>query len=114
MGTGCSQPTLPGIGPFSSELILLRGAGEPDIFPRHEPRLRRAIGSAYDLPDEVDDATLLAVTNRWRPYRSWVSVLLRTLPRGGKSPVAGGAGVEGTSRTPHRRSQPVGVAPLRE
>jgi DNA-3-methyladenine glycosylase II len=28
---------LPGIGPFSAELILARGAGNPDIFPLHEP-----------------------------------------------------------------------------
>ena len=33
---------LPGIGPFSAELILLRGAGDPDFTPTAEPRLARA------------------------------------------------------------------------
>src|SRR3954471_12421678 len=38
---------LAGIGDFSAELILLRGAGEPDRLPVHEPRLRRAVALAY-------------------------------------------------------------------
>ena len=46
---------IPGVGDFSAELILVRGAGDPDHFPRHE---------------------------RWRPYRSWASLLLRTALEG--------------------------------
>ena len=34
---------LPGIGPFSAGLILLRGAGAPDLLPAEEPRLPRAV-----------------------------------------------------------------------
>src|SRR5215217_3747787 len=34
---------LPGIGPFSSGLVLLRGAGTPDRLPTSEPRLGRAV-----------------------------------------------------------------------
>jgi DNA-3-methyladenine glycosylase II len=41
--------TLPGIGPFSAELILIRGAGHPDVFPRHERRLHASIADGYDL-----------------------------------------------------------------
>lgn len=70
--------SLPGIGPFSAELVLLRGAGDPDTVPSHERRLRRAIGEAYRLPGEIDDDALRAISDRWRPYRTWVSVLLRT------------------------------------
>lgn len=40
---------LPGIGPFSAELVLLRGAGEPDRLPANEPRLARAVARAYGL-----------------------------------------------------------------
>ncbi len=40
---------LPGIGPFGAELILLRGAGEPDHLPVNEPRLGRAVALAYRL-----------------------------------------------------------------
>ena len=40
---------LPGIGAFSAELVLLRGASAPDEIPRHEPRLARAVALA-DAP----------------------------------------------------------------
>jgi 3-methyladenine DNA glycosylase/8-oxoguanine DNA glycosylase len=34
---------LPGIGPFSAQLILIRGAGHPDVFPSDERRLHEEI-----------------------------------------------------------------------
>lgn len=40
---------LPGVGDFSAELILLRGAGEPDYLPSAEPRLANAAARAYGL-----------------------------------------------------------------
>lgn len=69
---------LPGIGPFSAELILVRGAGEPDHFPEHERRLQEAMRRAYALPDDADLDALRDRADAWRPFRSWVSVLLRT------------------------------------
>jgi DNA-3-methyladenine glycosylase II len=70
---------LPGVGDFSAELILLRGAGDPDHLPAHEPRLRRAVTLAYDLDAPPDEAHLAALAEAWRPYRSWVVLLLRVL-----------------------------------
>ena len=40
---------LPGVGAFSSELILVRGAGAPDVLPAAEPRVRAAVRLAYGL-----------------------------------------------------------------
>ncbi len=71
---------LPGIGPFSAEGILLRGAGAPDYLSLHEPRLRRAVGHAYGLPADPTDAELLAIAEAWRPFRTWVGVLFRSAP----------------------------------
>jgi DNA-3-methyladenine glycosylase II len=68
---------LPGIGDFSAELILVRGAGEPDYFPHHEHRLHRAMASEYGLGENPSIHTLASIAERWRPYRSWVSLLLR-------------------------------------
>ena len=68
---------LPGIGPFGAELILLRGAGEPDHLPMAEPRLRRAVGLAYGLEGEPPQDELVRLSEAWRPYRTWVTVLLR-------------------------------------
>lgn len=70
--------TLPGIGPFSAELILLRGAGDPDAFPSQERRLHRAMATVYHLGDDPDLGALQRVAERWRPYRTWVALLLRT------------------------------------
>jgi DNA-3-methyladenine glycosylase II len=68
---------LPGIGPFSAELIMIRGAGLVDAFPEETPRLHHAMAEAYDLGPEPPLATLRAISESWRPYRSWVAFLLR-------------------------------------
>ncbi len=67
---------LPGIGPFGAELILIRGATHPDVFPAHEPRLHAEIARAYGLENPSLE-TLQGVAAQWRPYRSWVALLLR-------------------------------------
>ena len=69
--------SLPGIGDFSAELILLRGAGEPDHLPAHEPRLGRAIALVYGLDLPPETVELEEMSELWRPYRTWVSLLLR-------------------------------------
>src|ERR1700722_9406906 len=69
---------LPGIGDFSAELILLRGAAAPDELPGHEPRLRRAVALAYGLPEPPSASELERISDNWRPYRTWVTLLLRT------------------------------------
>ena len=69
---------LPGIGDFSSGLILLRGAGDPDAVAYHEPRLALAVGDAYRLPGPATPEQLTEISENWRPYRTWVTLLLRT------------------------------------
>jgi DNA-3-methyladenine glycosylase II len=69
---------LPGVGDFSAELVLLRGVGHPDHIPRHEPRLARAVALAYGLPEPPSGEQLLRISQNWRPYRTWVTLLLRT------------------------------------
>jgi DNA-3-methyladenine glycosylase II len=70
---------LPGIGDFSAGLTLLRGAGFPDAVPSGEPRLARAVELAYELPGPPAPEQILAISENWRPYRTWVTLLLRTL-----------------------------------
>ncbi len=71
--------TLPGIGDFSAQLILLRGAGEPDALPTHEPRLARAITLAYGLDHLPTTQEAWQIAEAWRPYRTWGSLLLRVM-----------------------------------
>jgi DNA-3-methyladenine glycosylase II len=70
--------TLPGIGDFSAGLILLRGASDPDAVSYHEPRLAAAVADAYGLPEPATPAQLTEISEAWRPYRTWVILLLRT------------------------------------
>jgi DNA-3-methyladenine glycosylase II len=70
---------LPGIGDFSAGLTLLRGAGAPDAVPGSEPRLARAVALAYGLPGPATPEQIAAISDKWRPYRTWVTLLLRTL-----------------------------------
>ncbi|MFI0715003.1 DNA-3-methyladenine glycosylase family protein [Streptomyces inhibens] len=87
--------TLPGIGPFSAELILIRGAGHPDVFPRHERRLHASMAEAYNLgdPDASDARRLAGISDHWAPYRSWVALLLRTRREEQAGPAARGRSV---------------------
>lgn len=66
-----------GVGPFGSELILLRGAGAADVLPANEPRVLQAVARAYSLPRDPTPAELAALAEPWRPFRTWVCVLLR-------------------------------------
>jgi DNA-3-methyladenine glycosylase II len=70
---------LPGIGDFSAELVLLRGAADPDHLPLHEPRLCRGAAIAYGLDEPPDREWLEERAEAWRPYRTWVVLLLRVL-----------------------------------
>ena len=62
---------LKGIGPFYAGLILLRAVGTTDVLATGEPRLRAKAAEHYG------DAPLEQIAEGWRPFRTWVSVLLR-------------------------------------
>ena len=82
---------LPGIGPFSAELILLRGAGEPDYPPANEPRLARAVAMAYGLEKPPKPQELRELAEAWRPYRTWVSLHLRVMLEEETKEISGGS-----------------------
>ena len=84
--------TLPGIGDFSAELILLRGAGEPDALPTHDLRLGRAITLAYGLDHLPTTQETRQIAEDWRPYRTWGSLLLRVMLEAETQEIARGKG----------------------
>lgn len=63
-----------GLGPFSAELVVLRGANAPDAVPAHEPRLEAEVTERYGPGRD-----LAQVSQAWRPFRTWASVHLRAL-----------------------------------
>jgi DNA-3-methyladenine glycosylase II len=68
--------TIRGVGSWSAQHILVRGSGLADALPTAEPRVRAAAAVAYRRPELVDERLFTAVASGWRPYRTWVSVLL--------------------------------------
>jgi AraC family transcriptional regulator, regulatory protein of adaptative response / DNA-3-methyladenine glycosylase II len=68
---------LPGIGPWTAELVLLRALGDPDAFPAGDLGLRRAFGG--------DARALERRAERWRPWRAYAAMLLWTAPPAGSA-----------------------------
>jgi DNA-3-methyladenine glycosylase II len=77
---------LPGIGPFYSSLIVIRACGHADAPSFGEPRLRAAVQQAYGIDHELSDAEMLALAESWRPFRTWVAVMMRALSPSGAAP----------------------------
>jgi AraC family transcriptional regulator, regulatory protein of adaptative response / DNA-3-methyladenine glycosylase II len=72
-----SLVALPGIGPWTAEYVALRALRDPDAFMPTDLGIRRAAAS-LGLPD--DPASLTALTESWRPWRSYAMAHLWSLP----------------------------------
>ena len=70
---------LPGIGPFYSSLIVVRACGHADAMVVGELPVRGVVQEAYGFDHPPTPAELMAVGETWRPYRTWVLVMLRAL-----------------------------------
>jgi DNA-3-methyladenine glycosylase II len=66
-----------GIGPFYAGLIVIRGTGFTDVLPRDEPKVFDLVQELYHLPALPSQAQFEAMAETWRPWRTWVAVLLR-------------------------------------
>lgn len=70
---------LPGIGPFYSALIVIRACGHADVLSLAEGHSRSAVQQLYGLDAEPTDAEFERLAESWRPFRTWVLVMLRAL-----------------------------------
>ena len=69
---------IPGIGPFYAGLIVLRGSGFADaISPVPEPKGSAHAARFYGLDGPLDAPAFAALAERWRPFRTWATVLIR-------------------------------------
>ncbi|ODU00468.1 MAG: hypothetical protein ABS81_23505 [Pseudonocardia sp. SCN 72-86] len=68
---------IPGIGPFSSALIRFRSTGATDLTVDKERNLAEIVGVRYGLDGPATDDDLVRIAEAWRPFRTWVAVLLR-------------------------------------
>jgi DNA-3-methyladenine glycosylase II len=79
-----------GIGPFFASGIVNRGAGLVDDVT-DDDLTKYAVRVAYGLAERPDQAEVLRIAEKWRPYRMWAVVLLHVwlrrevgLPRRGR------------------------------
>jgi AraC family transcriptional regulator of adaptative response / DNA-3-methyladenine glycosylase II len=70
---------LPGIGPWTADVVLLRGLGDPDAFPAGDLVLRTMLGVTSDVAARTAAA-------RWRPWRGYAAAHLWRLAR--RAPVS--------------------------
>ncbi len=69
--TACEKlVALRGIGKWTANYILMRGAGHLDALPLGDAGLRRAVRSAYNLSEAPSDNEIIEYAEPFRPYRS--------------------------------------------
>ena len=73
-----SLTALPGIGEWTAHYVALRAVGEPDAFPASDLGLRKAAGNGAPVPMEE----LEAMSEAWRPWRSYAALALWTVEGG--------------------------------
>jgi DNA-3-methyladenine glycosylase II len=61
---------VPGIGPWTARGFLLVALDRPDVFLSGDLALRRTIQREYGLDHLPTEDELVALSDRWRPYRS--------------------------------------------
>jgi AraC family transcriptional regulator of adaptative response / DNA-3-methyladenine glycosylase II len=66
---------LPGVGPWTAEVIAMRGLGDPDAFPASDLGLQLA-ATQLGLPNRL--RALIEYSSRWRPWRSYATQHLWT------------------------------------
>src|SRR6185503_198696 len=71
---------LRGVGEFFATGIVLRGAGLVDAVP-DEAITKEGVRRLYGLDGLPDAAEMAAITDAWRPYRMWCSVLVHMAQR---------------------------------
>ena len=100
---------IPGIGPFYSALIVIRGTGFTDVLPLGEQKLRALVAQLYNLPVPVSDGTLSGLAEAWKPFRTWAAVLIRAAARrvldgpAHLAPIRSAGGAEYATRSPLAR-----------
>lgn len=71
--------SLPGIGPFYSALIVVRACGLADVLAVDEEKSRAAMRQLYGWDHDLSNEEFERFAERWRPFRTWATVLIRAL-----------------------------------
>jgi DNA-3-methyladenine glycosylase II len=61
---------IPGIGPWTVQGAVLLALGREDVAVPSDLRVRKAVQAAYRLDHLPTQQEVLAIADKWRPYRS--------------------------------------------
>ena len=67
---------LKGIGPWTADIYLLFCLGHPDAFPAGDLALQEAARIAFGLEARPGAKELIALAERWRPWRGVAAKVL--------------------------------------
>lgn len=62
--------SIKGIGVWTAEMFLLFALGRPDVFPLLDIGMLKAIYMHYNKGEKLEKKAVIALGERWRPYRS--------------------------------------------
>ncbi len=69
---------LKGLGPFYAGLVVLRASGFADaLLPVPEPKVLGHVARFYGLEEPPGHKRFAELAEPWRPFRTWVTVLIR-------------------------------------
>ncbi|MHB1511742.1 MAG: DNA-3-methyladenine glycosylase family protein [Acidiferrobacter sp.] len=76
-----------GIGPWTAEMVLMRGLGLRSVWPAADLGLRRALAHAQDHGAPVSEACARALALPWSGWEAWVAYFAwRSLTRSARDP----------------------------
>ena len=112
--------TIPGIGPWTAQGALIVAFRRQDVVLPGDLALRKAVQRAYELDHLPSQAEVLAIADKWRPYRSVATSYLfsaafegpgsptataSTTPSGPGRPLVGGGATAPSRKAALRRTR---------
>lgn len=70
---------LPGIGPFSSAIIVVRSLGHTDYLAGTITELNTTVGLLYNLGHPATPDELETIASSWAPWRTWSQLYVRSV-----------------------------------
>ena len=74
---------LRGVGIWTAQWVLIRAVGRPDALPLGDLALRRIVSRLFTGGEDVTDAQVEEIAQRWSPYRTFATVYLFSALRTG-------------------------------
>jgi DNA-3-methyladenine glycosylase II len=74
---------LRGVGHWTAQWVLVRALGRPDAFPSGDLALQRVISKLYFNGERLGQERIEEFSQRWSPYRTYVTAYLFTALRAG-------------------------------